>query len=245
MRTRISLALLALALAFAAVPAAAQHHEEDLVSPNGPGRWSLGIDFTVGQPRGEFADFVDESFGASLSTIYRLDEAGILGIRLDGGFLVYGSETMRVPLSSTIGGRVLVDVNTTNNIAFAGIGPQIGVPTGRLRPYVNGFAGVSYLFTTSSVEGSYDDEPFATTKNFDDATFSWGGGAGLYVPLRGGNSPISLDLGVRYHNNGQARYLREGDIEDLPDNTIRIYPVRSDTDLLTYHLGITVGVGGR
>lgn len=240
MRTRL-LPLALLALGLAASPAAAQY--EDLVSPRDPARWFLGGNVVYGEPRGEFADFVDESYGGSLHTILRLDEQGILGLRLDGGFLVYGSETMRVPLSSSIGGRVLVDVETTNNIAYVGVGPQIGVPTGGFRPYAHGFAGVSYLFTESSVEGSRSNEPFASTTNYDDATFSWGGGAGVYVPLRRGHSPISLDVGVRYHNNGRARYLSEGDIEDLPDSRIRVHPRESDTDLVSFHLGVSVGVG--
>ena len=66
--------------------------------------------------------------------------------------------------------------------------------------------------------------------------------AGLYVPLRRGASPISLDLGATYRNAGRAAYLREGDIEDLPDGGIAIRPRHSDTDLLSFHLGVAVGI---
>jgi hypothetical protein len=244
MRTRISLALLGMFLA--ASPAAAQYdHYATAGSPDGPPRWYLGGGLAYGRPEGEFADFVDDSFGGSIHTMVRLDERGILGLRLDGGFLVYGSETFRVPLSNTIGGRIRVDVNTTNNIAYVGVGPQIGLPTGRIRPYVNGYAGVAYLFTESSVRGSGSGESFARTNNYDDATFSYGGGAGLYIPVRHGASPISVDLGVKYLNNGRAKYLREGDIEDGPDGTLFVNPVRSDTDVLAFHVGVSVGVGRR
>jgi hypothetical protein len=204
----------------------------------------VGGSFTVAQPRGEFADHIDGGFGGDLHYVHELDDRGWLALRLDAGLVVYGYESYRVPLSSTIGDRILVDVSTSNNIAFVGVGPQIGVPDGRLRPYVNGYAGYSFLWTSSSVTGSsyYHDEPFASTTNFDDWSFSYGGGAGLYVPLRHGYRPVSLDLGVRYHNNGEAEYLREGDIVDNPDGSISLFPVRSDTDLLTFHIGFSVGV---
>lgn len=238
MRTRFSLALLALGLA--AGPALAQPH--DLVSPRVASPFYVGGNLTYARAQGEFSEFVKDGFGGSAHGIVRLDRDGLLGVRLDLGALNYGNETLRVPLSSTLGGRILVDLETSNNIGFAGVGPQIGVPNGALRPYLHGFAGVSYLFTESSVEGTRSDETFATTTNFDDATFAWGGGTGVYIPVRRGVSPISIDVGVRYLNGGRARYLLEGDIEDLPDNRIRINPRQSDTDLMTFHVGVSVGI---
>jgi hypothetical protein len=237
MRTRTAALLLGLGLA--AAPAARAQYEPPTREPT---PWYVGFGVDYARPQGEFSHNVKQGFGGSGHVIYRLDPAGIAGLRLDGGFLVYGDEHQTVPLSSTVGGRVRVDLNTTNNIAFLGFGPQVGVPTGRLRPYANGFVGVSYLFTQSSVKGTSSGETFASTTNYHDATFAWGGGAGLYVPLHAGVSPVSLDLGVRYHNNGRARYLRRGDITDNADNTITVHPRNSDTDLLTFQVGVSVGV---
>src|SRR5687768_10814784 len=193
-----------------------------------------GGSFTIAETRGEFSDYVDGGLGGTLHYIHSLDRDGWLALRVDGGFIIYGHERQTVPLSPTLGGRILVDLTTSNNIAWIGVGPQIGVPDGTLKPYVHGYAGYSYLSTTSSVESAdyyYDDEPYFTTTNFDDWSFSYGGGAGVYVPLRRGAQPVSVDLGVRYHNNGEAEYLREGDIRDNQDGTITLFPIRSDTDL--------------
>lgn len=203
-----------------------------------------GGSFTIAQTQGEFADYVDGGLGGSLHYIHALDRDGWLALRVDGGFAIYGYERQTVPLSPSLGGRILVDLTTSNNIAWIGVGPQIGVPDGTLKPYVNAYAGYSYLATTSSVESSsyYDDEDYFTTTNFDDWSFSYGGGAGLYIPVRRGASPVSIDLGVRYHNNGEAEYLREGDIQDNEDGSITLFPVRSDTDLLTFHIGFSVGI---
>src|SRR5688500_16548648 len=189
-------------------------------------------------------DWSSDVCSSDLHYIHALDRDGWLAVRVDGGFAIYGYERQRVPLSPTLGGRIMVDLTTSNDIAWIGVGPQIGVPDGTLKPYVNGYAGLSYLATTSSVESSryYDDEDYFSTTNFDDWSFSYGGGAGLYIPVRGGPQPVSIDLGVRYHNNGVAEYLREGDIQDNEDGSITLFPVRSDTDLLTFLIGFSVGI---
>ena len=73
-------------------------------------------------------------------------------------------------------------------------------------------------------------------------TLAYGGGAGLYIPVRRGHSPISIDAGLAYRRNGRADYLLEGGIEDNPDGSITLDPIRSDTDLLTFHIGVSVGI---
>ena len=248
MRFRASALLLGVAV-IAASAAHAQTHDD-------PGEWEdhgprfprrpsgvfAGGSFNYARPQGEFGDNVEQGFGGDVHVIFQPAARGALGLRLDAGFLTYGHERMRVPLSSTIGGRITVDVNTLNNIAFVGVGPQIGLPDGRARPYVGGFAGFTYLYTESSVEGRDDDQAFARTTNYDDATFAYGGRAGVYFPLRGGPAPISLDLGVVYLNGGEAEYLREGDIQDNSNGSITFTPSRSDTDLLTFRAGVTVGI---
>ncbi|HEV2147086.1 MAG TPA: outer membrane beta-barrel protein [Longimicrobiaceae bacterium] len=248
MRTRTSALLLGVALLAASAAHAQRRHPsdwEDGHGPRGPQRASgayAGASFNYARPQGEFRNFVDHGFGGDVHFLYQPAARGILGLRFDAGFVNYGHERMRVPLSSSIGGRILVDVNTTNNIAHLGVGPQIGLPDGRLRPYVGGFVGLTYLYTESSVDGRDDDRSFARTTHYDDATFSYGGRAGLYVPLRGGPSPISLDVGVVYLESGEAEYLREGDIIDNPNGSISFTPSRSDTDLLTFRVGVTVGI---
>jgi hypothetical protein len=195
-----------------------------------------------GQPQGEFGERVQHAFGGNVFYLHRLDRDGLLGVRVEGGLLTYGYERQRLPLSSTVGDRIMVDLVTTNNIAFVGAGPQIGLPTGAFRPYANGFVGVSYLYTSSSLRGSANYDSFAETTNFDDATFAYGAGVGVYIPLRHGASPVSLDLGATYRNAGQAAYLREGDIEDRPDGSIVLRPQQSDTDVLDFHIGVAIGI---
>ncbi len=234
--------VLAVLLAVAASPASAQVFEFEQ-QPRGPSRAFFGGGVVVGIPQGDFADYVGTGAGLSGHFIYQLDPSGLLALRFDGGFLVYGQERKRVCFSSTVGCRITVDVTTTNSIMFFGVGPQLIAPAGHVRPYATGSIGLGVFSTQSGVSGSSDEyDDFARTTNYSDATFAWTGAGGIYVPLRSGARPVLLDVGARYHGNGEVSYLRRGSIVDNPDGSITINPIRSQANLLVLHLGVTVGL---
>ena len=212
---------------------------------SGEPRFMGGVSFSVGQPRGEFRAYVDDGFGVGGHGLARIGSEGILALRLDAGFLNYGSETIRIPLNTGPGGgRVRLDLTTTNNIFWAGVGPQLMAPRGPVRPYVNGTAGFSYFATTSSVAGrNNENEPFAHDTNYDDATFSWGAGGGFLIPVhRSARNIVFVDVGARYHDNGRnVRYLREGGIRDLPNGDVELNVIQSRADLVTWHIGVSIG----
>ncbi|MGQ0650017.1 MAG: hypothetical protein ACT4P7_20905 [Gemmatimonadaceae bacterium] len=199
-----------------------------------------GGSVVYGRPTGDFASYVKQGFGVDGFGRWKVDRRGIFSLGIEGGWMQYGRETIRAPLSSTIG-RITVDVTTSNNIVFLGAGPQLMVPSGPIRPYVNGSAGFTYLFTESSVEGSDDEYSFAETTNFDDVVFATTGGAGVYIPF-GIRREAGLDIGVRYHNGGRGQYLREGSIRDRPGTTPEITPIESQTRLVSWRIGIVAGL---
>ena len=205
-----------------------------------------GASLVYGRPSGTFADYVEQGFGVDGFGRWKVDRRGVFSLGLEGGWLQYGRETMRVPLSSTIG-RVEVDVTTSNNIIFLGAGPQLMAPSGALRPYINGSAGFSYLFTESSVDGDDrdygygNDGSFAKSTNYSDFVFATTGGAGLYIPF-GAKREAGLDIGVRYHNSGRGKYLKEGSIVDRPGTTPLIFPIESETHLLSWRIGFVAGL---
>jgi hypothetical protein len=242
---RASIIATALTLSASLIPAAAAAQAPGDTLPATPSRAYAGLALAYATPRGEFATQIDNGFGIHGHFLYDVTGGGWLGLRLEGDAILYGHERKRVPFSSTVGGRVEVDVTTSNSIASFGIGPQLGLPTGAVRPYVNGFAGVTLLSTTSSVQNvqhHHDGDPIASTTNHHDWTFAYGAGGGLVVPLRRGATPLSLDVGFVYRNSGEASYLRPGDITDNPDGSITIHPVSSRTDLTRLYIGISAGL---
>ena len=201
------------------------------------------IDGTVvgAQPTGEFGLSVDEGWGFELGGRYELDPAGVLSIRSSLGFINYGNETLQ--FCSVYGCRVGIDLDTRNNILFGGVGPELGIQLGPLRPYARASVGIGYFVTTSGLSGDDSNYTYASTNNFDDVVFQERVGAGLGLRLSNGRNPVWLDLGADYHHNGVASYLKEGDIVDQPDGSIVIFPRRSEANLWSFRLGVSVGIG--
>jgi hypothetical protein len=233
---------LLLLLAALATPAAAQERHRRWEAPP---RFYAGADLLFAQPLGSFADQIDQGFGAGAHLLFRPASTEIVGLRLDADFVQYGHESRRVPLSPTVGGRIDVDLVTDNYVAIVGFGPQIGLPRGRVQPYANGTIGVAYFGTQSSLHGARGGDSFASTENYHDAAFTWGGGGGAYVPIVRGRIPVSLDFAVRYQHNGEVSYLKEGGIHDNPDGSITLDPIHGEADFLTFRIGATVGLRGR
>lgn len=206
-------------------------------------RSSGSIAFVQARPTGALAQNIGFGYGANGTYLFRLDRAGFLSLRADVGFTQYGSESMRVPLSSTIGGRIQVKVSTNNYVVPFTIGPQLMYPTGRLRPYVNvGFGGQAF-YTQSRVEGDDNtDYSFASTTNQSDATRTWVAGGGLLIPVYEGRTRVRIDLGAQYYTGGHAQYLRPGSIRDLPNSQITFTPLESDTHMILVRLGVNIGM---
>jgi hypothetical protein len=211
----------------------------EAVAPRGYG----DLNFAVAQPIGDFGKFIGTGYGLTGGFVWNLDRDRVFGIRAEGGFVQYGSETIGGCLVSC---RVPVDVTTTNDIGFGGIGPQVSVPAGPFRPYINATAGFSYFFTHSSIGDSdeYDSGAYDHT-NHDDLVFAVTGGGGVLIPVSMRTIPVLLDLGATVHRNGQASYLRKGSIRDLPDGNIVVNPIRSDANFVTYRIGVSIGIPTR
>jgi hypothetical protein len=203
----------------------------------------VGLSFLVAQPTGDFEQFVEDGFGGELTGRIPMDPMGVVSIRADLGFLIYGYESKRVCLSDQVGCRIQNRLETFNNIFYGGVGPELAIPGRFARPYVNAFLGFGYFSTISNLEDWHNDD-WGHTENFGDGTLSWGAGGGVELTLTRGRVPLYLDIGARYHRNGVVEYLTEGDIVDNPDGSITIYPVQSQANLVTYRIGLSVGIGG-
>jgi hypothetical protein len=203
-------------------------------------RSAFGISLLGLKPRGDFADNVDAAGGIGGYYLFSLDPDGVIALRADVGYMVYGSEHYRTPLGTGPLGLITVDVNTTNNIALGGLGIQLMTPSRSIRPYATANAGFSYFFTESSVEGTDNSEAFASTTNYDDGGFAWSAGGGLLIPVaKGGRTVVNIDLGVRYLDNGKRDYLRSDGIT-FEDGDVVLHPVRTEAKGVQFSLGVAI-----
>ncbi len=227
------------------LPSAAAAQDIDHRPPPRLARAFMGVSAAVARPVGELDNFIDRGLGIDAHFLYRLNRlGGRLAIRIDMGGVTYGSERHRVCFGVTEGCETQL-IETSHDIAIFGIGPQLMLLSGRLRPYLAGTVGLAYFITQSTVRGSdfFARSPFAQTTNFDHATLAYAGTVGLYIPLRRGRHPLSIDVGVRYQRNGTASYLREGSIRYDDNGFVRFTPTTSEADLLVCQLGISFAIG--
>jgi hypothetical protein len=231
--TRGIIAHIALVVAIGASNADAQIF---LADPSPRGTWSFDVGAQMANPIGDFKTQVDRAWGFGGSVRHHFGWFAPLGVRGDFSFLNYGNERKRVPLSSTVN-RVMVDMRTTNNIGVLSLGPELMVPSGPLRPYVYGFAGVSYFYTQSSADDDNGGGSFASTTNFSDAGWTTGWGAGLRIPLQTRRVEVAIDGGARLTRNGVRQYLLRGDIQDQPDGSLVFTPRMTTADFWQFHLG--------
>lgn len=238
MKSRSIVLLIAAAAAFSE-PAQGQILFSEHEHRSGRGTWLFDLGPQIARPLGEFRTNVERALGFGASVRYGIDQLQPLGLRIDGAFFNYGNERKRIPLSSTVN-RVMVDMNTANNIALITGGPELAVRRGAVRPYVFGFAGFSYFFTETTVGDDDDgDGGFAGTTNFDDGGWATGWGGGLRIPLKVRRADIAIDLGARMTRNGTRSYLRRGDIIDQPDGTLLFTERRTSVEFVQYQVGVS------
>jgi hypothetical protein len=200
----------------------------------------LGGGATLLRPVGEFQDQVDWGGGLNLFGVWNPARSLPLGFRLDAAVTLYGYERFTVPPSPILP-RVRLEGTTTNWIFSAGVGPQVTLGRGWLRPYGFATVGWAYYATSSELRG-WDGGSFGNTINFDDASGTVSLGAGTLIHLSRGRHPALLDISVVSVQGETARYLRKGSLVDLPDGTVTFVPIESRTSNVQLRIGVAVGL---
>jgi hypothetical protein len=203
---------------------------------------SGGINFTLGFPMGDFKDNVARTgFGLSGQFLLWNPRPELpFSFGLNAGFINYGNESRREPFSETIP-DVTVDVDRSNNIVNFHLLFLIGLPSGVVRPFIEGLFGGSYIFTETSIKSRGVDE-VASSTNFDDFAWSYGGGAGFLIQVSSGADDeeigaLFIELKARYLFGTEAEYLKEGSVK-IVNRRVTYDITRSKTDLLTAHIGV-------
>ncbi|WP_420635242.1 hypothetical protein [Candidatus Palauibacter sp.] len=241
---RMGAGLIALAALAPAVEAQAPGGPFAAQSPRGgDARWELGAMFNVMFPQGQFGSLIDEGFGAGFIASLGFDDARAFRLRFDAGYVNYGSERFGIPVLA-VTDRIVADLVTRNNIGYVGLGPEIRLPYGPIQPYVNGFVGVGYFFTVSSIDRwePFESYDYGTTVNFDDVRLAYGAGGGLAIRLNQSNTPLSLKLEVQYRRHGRTKYLLPGSIVEDGVGGTSFTPIYSDADFMLFQVGVAVGL---
>jgi opacity protein-like surface antigen len=209
----------------------------------GAANYSGGMFFNLGFPMGEFKENIDRAgIGLSLSFTVNLFKSPFqCGLELN--YLNYGSQTRYDYLPSVP--DLEFEITTSNNIGnLLGFLRYKILHQGRIQPYLDGLAGVNYLWTANQIKGD-SSEDVASTTEFDDVKFAYGIGGGVMIKLlsvleKNGNENRSLFLDIRFRQiwSGKAEYLKEGSIY-FEDNILVYEVYESKTPVLSFQTGIT------
>lgn len=227
-----------IALAAVLFAAALSFGEDD------PARNKLGLTFGAGLPMGAFRTNLGQDGGQIALYYARRLKNTPLYIGFDLSLLIYGMSTRQENLSNIP--EAVVDVETDNNIVQGLFFVRCQPDKGRFRPYIEALAGVSYLYTDTSISNHdlFSDEITSHT-NFSDFALAAGGGAGVDIHLGGGRLTAHgkrttewvLDVKACYLAGTRAKYLKEGSIVYAGGQAVYLYQ-ESSTHLLSVQVGI-------
>lgn len=215
-----------------------------------PSSVQAGLGVLLGFPVGHFGNNItNPGIGIGGYVGYRVPNSPLI-VGLDVGYLIYGRESRRERFSLTIP-DVTVDVITDNNIVDANFLVRLQPRSGILRPYVDGLIGFHYLFTKTSIKNipsAYSDD-IASSTNFDDFAFTYGGGAGVMIHVYDGRKnrtkynrgirTVSIDLRLRYMDGSRADYLKHGAVTRDSGN-VSLNITSSETNLVTAFIGAAI-----
>ncbi len=189
---------------------------------------SLGLTLVVAQPLGEFRRTGDVAAG--LTGFAVVGRSSGLGLRIDGGYMVY---------DATYRGY---GISTTSSIGSLALGPQITLGQGPMRPY--GFAtfGGSMFWTSLTDEnycGCYDSDVFVLNGRFTTVAQV---GAGLLITVSQRRTPVAIDLGVRDVRHDRVRYVPAGGITENSDGSFSVQRVVTPVQMRVFQIGVSVGI---
>jgi hypothetical protein len=226
-------------------------HAQDPLATETVERYAEEAGLLAGFPTGEFGSHMGTSPGLGSTTLHQIDKHGIVGLRVDGYYVLFDSETRTLPPRLV---AQLVDISppddptevTTENALYSLLaGPQIGFRSGSVRGFVNGSVGVSRFATESYIEvcdPSAEDERIREgNTNFDHYTFAWASGGGLEFDLGG---DFSLLLATQYLNNGTSRYVKQAELDLRPDGAVDFRPTESQANLVVLQIQLSYRFGG-
>jgi hypothetical protein len=227
MRARHSVGL-ALLLLLAAAPLSAPAQRSALREVRDAG--NAGISVVVAQPLDAFRSYANAAAGVEAFGVIGLRRGSALGVRVDGGFLLYGTDRY---------GR---GVSTEYSIGTLGVGPQLTLGRGPLRLYGFATVGGSLFWTSTSFHdycGCYDSESLYDDAHVTSATQL---GAGLLITVSRRHTPVAIDLGVRDMRNSRVQYVPAGGVVQDGYGGFVVQHVATDVRLRVFHIGISIGL---
>jgi len=218
------------------------------LAAQGQSRYTVGASGVYGDPLGQFGVNVRHGFGIDGMGTIGLDSRGIFSLRGDIGYIWYNRKSE--PFFANTGFDIIeLESETSSGVFTMGVGPQLAVPFGPIRPYAAGSVGFARFVTNTSINVPSDQSNTGQKETLETATpssdfvlsLAASGGVRFELPFMGRG--VLADLGVRWHRNGEAEYVSSEGVVYNGSGRPTITPTRSEANFLAYRLGIVIPLG--
>ena len=197
---------------------------------------TLGGTIGASAPTGEFDRTFGKDmfmFGAQLG--FPLKRLPVLQGGFAFGYSVMGSNKVTVPITTEYLGVTDGTLTTRSKVFSYHPLLRLSPLTGRVRPYVDGMAGLRQFSTTSKVTADGMEENLSKERNETDLAFSSGWAAGVHVTVGGA---AYIELRVERFDSGEATYVDPSSITVSDQGTVGFDTRTSNTDVTNILLGV-------
>jgi hypothetical protein len=199
----------------------------------------FGLHFGSSRAHGKFDEVSRglQSWGMNLEGAYQVPNTPIL-IGVSGYYGLYDSHLDKSTYLDNSGQtmRVRTNHNHIQANAFVRLQPELDWP---VHPYVEGIAGMNWLYTREKIRPRLFDEVFDASSLYGSSAFFYGAGGGIMIPIP--ETIVRIDLRAQYLRGGRAEYLLQSDIQwDPVAERLQLNPRNSITDMLSFRLGVQI-----
>jgi hypothetical protein len=218
------------------------------VAAQGQSRYTAGVSGLYGQPLGVFADNVRRGFGLDGMGTIGLDTRGIFSLKGELGYIWYNRKSEPF-IANTGFDYIELASETSSGVLMMGVGPQLAVPFGPIRPYAAGTVGFVRFATNTSIVLPSDQSSTGQKETLDQQTvssdfvLSLAAEAGVRFELPFMGRGVLADVGARWHRNGEAEYVSSEGVVYNGSGRPTITATRSEANFLAIRLGIVVPLG--
>ena len=184
-----------------------------------------------GVPTGDFRQNTDAiALGMGMGAYFSFDAQNLFYLGADLSYDIYGK---------SFDSDGYYEIITNNNmLQFHGL-LRIKPPSDGIVPFFEGLYGFKFLYTISKLKENILLDPIAIQTDFYDFALSYGGAAGIHIPLGQGNT--ALEFRVQYLIGGKAEYVDGKTIREVGIENAIANPLTSETDMVIFKLGLTFG----
>lgn len=191
----------------------------------------FGLNLEMGVPTGEFRNNTKaEGFGFGLNFVMPMEPERRVSLGAEFSYQIYGKHIFGID------GESLSLIVNNNMILMHGLARIRPIQGDGVVPIFEVLYGFKYLYTRSKIKDDLFGEPIEANTDFKDTALSYGGAAGLQIPI---GDHVDLELKATYLIGGKAEYLDARVIENNGDGTFNFNSKRSETDMIVFKIAVS------